>query len=169
MTISVLTDKDVKPLVDLVNSAYRGDSSKKGWTTEADLLDGMRTDEEYIKELLQKKGSTILIANNDTGHMVGCVYLQQEDQGLYLGMLTVSPEIQSRGIGKQLLQAAETHAINNHCHYIKMTVLDVRHELIAWYERHGYVNTGATKPFELESRFGIPKQPLQFIIIKKDL
>ncbi|MCW3089684.1 MAG: N-acetyltransferase [Ferruginibacter sp.] len=109
----------------------------------------------------------ILVANNEAGRMIGCVYLQQYETQLYLGMLTVSPEIQSRGIGKQLLRAAENYAIQMSCTVITMTVIDARAELIEWYKRHGYHATGETIPFPSSPSFGIPKQALQFIVLEK--
>ncbi|MEO7768278.1 MAG: GNAT family N-acetyltransferase, partial [Ferruginibacter sp.] len=88
---------------------------------------------------------------------------------LYLGMLTVSPEIQSRGIGKQLLQAAEKYGLEKNCTVISMTVIDTRNELIDWYKRHGYNITGETRPFPADPSFGIPKQPIQFLVLEKKI
>jgi ribosomal protein S18 acetylase RimI-like enzyme len=160
---------DIPDLVTLVNSAYRGDFSKQGWTTEADLLDGIRTDEESLKEMMQKQGATILKYLNDTGSIAGCVYLQKQHEKLYLGMLTVSPEIQAQGIGKKLLQASEDYALKAGCPVVKMTVISVRKELIEWYERHGYRSTGNKEPFPNDVRFGIPKQQLEFVVMEKTL
>lgn len=100
MHISAANMEDIPVLAKLVNSAYRGESSKKGWTTEADLLDGIRTDEESLKEIFRKPGAVILKYTTANGIIAGTVYLQKQGQKLYLGMLTVSPEIQTQGIGK---------------------------------------------------------------------
>ena len=168
--ISKATTTDATALVQLINSAYRGEGSKQGWTTEADLLDGTRTDEDSIKELIQKPNSTILKFTSGEGFLQGCVYLKKQDNELYLGMLTVAPNLQNGGIGKQLLRAAEVYAIEQNCAAISMTVISVRNELIEWYERKGYRNTGITKPFPSnDPRFGIPKQPLQFVVLKKEI
>jgi ribosomal protein S18 acetylase RimI-like enzyme len=167
MNISIAAIDDVPSLVDLVNSAYRGEAAKKGWTTEADLLDGIRTDEPSLAGMLKKTGATMLICRNNAGSLAGCVYLEQQPGTVYLGMLTVSPLLQASGIGKQLLKAAEDFAKENGADNISMTVISVRHELIAWYERHGYTKTGETKPFPTDPAFGIPKQPLEFIVMKK--
>ena len=86
---------------------------------------------------------------------------------MYLGMLTVSPKIQARGIGKKLLSAAETHALKNDCDKIEMTVISDRAELIAWYERNGYHVTEETKPFHTEARFGVPRKNLEFLVMEK--
>ncbi|MEP7164443.1 MAG: GNAT family N-acetyltransferase [Ferruginibacter sp.] len=167
LKIATLQADDMLGLVDLVNSAYRGEDSKKGWTSEADLIEGsLRTDLPALIKILQKPGAAILTCSDDKT-LLGCVYLQQEGTGLYLGMLSVSPAAQGMGIGKKLLTASEKHARNLDCNNIFMTVIDVRHELIAWYERHGYTRTGQTKPFDAEESFGVPKQPLQFIVLKK--
>ncbi|MEO6722682.1 MAG: GNAT family N-acetyltransferase [Ferruginibacter sp.] len=167
LKISTLLNEEIPTLVSLVNSAYRGESAKQGWTTEADLLDGIRTDRESIKELTGKTGSTIFVAHDETNRMVGCVYLHKEKTSIYLGMLTVAPDIQAKGIGKKLLATAEAHTKTVNCDRIVMSVIDIRHELIAWYERHGYLSTGETKPFPADPAFGLPRQPLQFIIMEK--
>jgi ribosomal protein S18 acetylase RimI-like enzyme len=159
--------EDVTALNKLVNSAYRGESSKKGWTSEADLLGGVRTHEEGINELINKPDTTILkYTEND--EILGCMMLEKQGSSLYLGMLTVSPDLQGKGIGKEFLAAAEVFAHENEIAKIVMTVISIRAELIAWYERHGYVRTGETKPFPMnDPNFGIPKQPLEFIVLEK--
>ena len=154
-------------MLQLVNSAYRGDSSRAGWTTEADLLDGIRTDEPSLLAMIEKPYATVLVYREREEAVTGCVYLEQMGTTIYLGMLTVSPLLQSKGIGKQLLRAAEDFARSKSCAAIRMTVISVRDELIAWYERHGYSKTGETQPFPTEERFGIPKQQLEFIVMRK--
>src|SRR6476620_8475815 len=168
--ISKATIKDVAALTSLINSAYRGEGSKKGWTTEADLLDGQRTDEAAVAELIATPGAALLKYENADGLLQGCVYLEKQKEQLYLGMLTVTPHLQNSGIGKQLLYAAEAYARQQNCTAVVMSVISVRHELIHWYERHGYQKTGATKPFPHDDpRFGIPKQQLEFLILEKSL
>ncbi len=165
-------DSHVENLVNLVNSAYRGDSSKEGWTTEADLLDGQRVDAEGIRDLIHKEDSIILIAeDDDTGELLGCVHLERQGDKCYLGMLTVSPALQSQGIGKMLLGESEALAQFWDCTTIFMTVISVRKELIAWYEKHGFRNTGEKKPFPYgDERFGIPKvQGLEFTVLEKKI
>lgn len=160
---------DATELNALVNSAYRGESSRQGWTTEADLLDGTRIDETAIEELIQTAGISILkyVEGNE---ILACVELKNEHGKLYLGMLTVKPSLQGKGIGKILLKAAEEEARNQKCTSIFMTVISVRKELIEWYERHGYKATGEKKPFAFnDPRFGQPKQPLEFIVLEKTL
>ena len=115
----------------LINSAYRGDSSRKGWTTEAGLLDGQRTDPFTLKKLIDDEGSVILIAQDeDSDKIYGCVNLKNQLQRCYLGMLTVDPALQGKGLGKQLLEEAEAFAGFWDCTEIFMTVISVRTELI---------------------------------------
>jgi ribosomal protein S18 acetylase RimI-like enzyme len=162
------TTNDIAALESLVNSAYRGDSSRKGWTTEADLLGGIRTSEETLREMFANPNAQLLKYVRG-GQLLGCVYLEQKGNDLYLGMLTVSPELQAGGIGRQLLEAAEQIARDRQCRAITMTVIPQRHELIAWYERRGYQRTGAVHPFPDDPRFGEPKVPLSFIELEKVL
>ena len=167
--ISPATFTDATAIEKLVNSAYRGEDAKQGWTTEADLLDGTRITKEILEELLQKKDTTVLKFTEGTT-LLGCVELRKVNNKLYLGMLSVKPTTQGRGIGKKLLWEAEVHAKQNNCSSIFMTVIDGRTELIDWYIRHGYRLTGERKPLVLpDERWGIPKKQLQFIVLEKHL
>jgi N-acetylglutamate synthase-like GNAT family acetyltransferase len=159
--------KDAPELNILVNSAYRGDSSRQGWTTEADLLDGTRTDAAAIEDIINRPGHTIL-KYVEEGKILGCMELHNESEKLYLGMLTVRPHLQGKGIGKDLLKAAEAEAKKQKCKSIFMTVISIRKELIDWYVRHGYSNTGEHKPFAFnDPRFGQPKKQLEFVVLEK--
>lgn len=169
MKLTKATLKDIPQLVTLINSAYRGDDSKKGWTTEADLLDGIRTDAGSLEQMINKKEAVILQSFNENNVLQGCVYLEKRQHKMYLGMLTVSPLEQAKGIGKQLLIEAEKYAAEQKCSIIEMTVISVRTELIGWYQKRGYANTGETKPFPKDIKFGIPKQPLEFIVMQKEI
>lgn len=160
---------DIPALNTLINSAYRGESSKKGWTTEEHLLGGIRTNEELLDELIGKNGSRIFKYTIDN-ELVGCVLLEEKKESLYLGMLTVSPDLQGKGIGKILLDNAEKLAKEEGFQNIEMTVISIRSELIAFYERRGYIKTGEKKPFPMEdANFGQPKQFLEFIVMQKTL
>ncbi|MEO6071006.1 MAG: GNAT family N-acetyltransferase [Chitinophagaceae bacterium] len=169
VTIMPAKEKDVSEITHLVNGAYRGESSKKGWTTEADLLDGQRTDEEAIRLMLQKENSTLLVCKNELSKVVGCVCLEKQGSAMYLGMLTVSPSLQGAGLGKFILMKAEEYAVDKKATSIIMTVLTVRQELIDWYVRRGYKKTEEKKPFPEDSRFGIPKQFLEFVVLVKNI
>lgn len=166
-SISIATAADAPSLNKLVNAAYRGDTSRQGWTTEADLLDGTRIDEDALRELLQQPNTAVL-KYEETNDLLGCVELRRENDKLYLGMLSVQPNTQGKGIGKKLLAAAEEFAKEKKCPKIFMTVISVRKELIDWYIRHGYVLTGERKPFNMpDTRWGIPKQNLEFVVLEK--
>jgi ribosomal protein S18 acetylase RimI-like enzyme len=161
---------DAESIVELMNMAYRGDSAKKGWTHEADLLGGIRTDVDQIFNTIttNKKGQYHLYEEN--GQLQGLVFLEIQDDKLYLGSLTVNPDLQSKGIGKKLLKYAETYAEANEIGIITMTVITRREELINWYERNGYVNTGIKKPFPMDDpKFGEPKTFLEFYVLEKNL
>jgi ribosomal protein S18 acetylase RimI-like enzyme len=170
LTITIAANEDIAQIEKLVNSAYRGDSSRKGWTTEADLLDGIRTNKDVLSGMINRGDSIVLKCSNAKNQLVGCVYLQKKEDKLYLGMLTVAPDIQAQGIGKKLLQAAEEYAQTQQCTAITITVISLRQELIKWYERRGYKATGERKPFPSnDPRFGLPKQQLEFIVMEKQL
>lgn len=172
MRLRTATSDDLAALATLVNSAYRGDSSKKGWTTEADLLGGQRTDPQTLRELIQNPQSVILLAFDDAERMIGCVYLQNQNTHGYLGMLTVAPGLQAAGLGRKLLELSEQWALDHwHLRKMEMQVIKQRTELIAWYERRGYHKTDRLKPFPYgNAKFGEPKvQGLEFVILEKGL
>jgi ribosomal protein S18 acetylase RimI-like enzyme len=165
--ITIATLQDISALEQLINSAYRGETSKQGWTTEANLLEGKRITFEELVEIIQNKNNTIL-KYTDNNQIIGSVLLINKGNKLYLGMLTVSPELQNSGIGKKLLQEAEVHALALGLPKIVMTVISIREELTDWYNRRGYVDTGAREPFPLnETDAIIVNQPLEFIVMEK--
>jgi ribosomal protein S18 acetylase RimI-like enzyme len=170
---------DIAALVQLVNGAYRGELSRGGWTTEADFLGGQRTDPESMRTLLEEPGSVVLLMRRPaaeptaSGQLQACVHLQSKPGAVvYLGMLTVRPDLQAAGIGRQLLAAAEAYARRTlAARRIEMTVINVRDELIAWYERRGYVRTGEQRPFPYgDERFGRPlRADLCFVVLQREL
>ncbi len=168
--ISIANGTDIPAIKDLLNEAYRGETSKHGWTTEAHLIAGdTRTDENNLQEVMQQTGSIFLIYRDGQQKIAGCVNLQQHADKLYLGMFSVSPQLQGIGIGKQLLHAAETYAARLKCIAIYMTVITARTELIAWYQRHGYMDTGKRKAFLEDDLTGKHLQPLEFMELEKSL
>lgn len=168
--ITVAATDDAAAITILLNSAYRGESSKQGWTTEAHLIAGnVRTSEHTVKEVIQQPGSVMLKYTNEEQQLTGCVNLQQHAGKIYLGMLSVSPQLQGAGIGKQLLKAAEEYALQVDCKAVYMTVISVRTELINWYQRYGYKDTGERKPFTEDGESGKHLQQLEFMVMEKIL
>lgn len=154
------TIQDAKSLADLVNSAYRGEHSKKGWTTEADLLDGQRTDAEALTQIIETPLNQIELAYEGKSlKLLGSVHLLQElPDTIYFGMLTIEPTLQGQGFGKILINHVEQVARAMGLKRIRITVIPSRHELIDFYKRRGFKETGKTEPFPLgDPRFGIPK------------
>ncbi len=134
---------------------------------QADLVAGnLRTDENNMHELMHLPNAVFLKHINEQNEIDGCVFLQIREGRLYLGMLCVSPVLQSKGIGKQLRAAAEQYAKQKDCLAIFMRVISIRHELIAWYERQGYINTGETEPFP-EGQFGTATRTIEFVKLEK--
>ncbi len=166
---SFATPTDAPLLARHVNAAYRGETARQGWTTESDLLDGQRIDEAGVADMLALPGAAKLLAHNEAGELLGSFHAQANGPLLYLSMLAVAPTGQAQGVGKFLLNAAEDYGRKHGCITSKMTVISVRAELIAYYERRGYHLTGATEPFPTDPRYGIPKQPLTLLVLEKPL
>jgi ribosomal protein S18 acetylase RimI-like enzyme len=162
--------KDVEALHALVESAYRGDSARRGWTHEADLLGGQRTDVGSLSALLAMPGQTVLLVETDQG-LAGCVNVANLGGRAYLGMLSVDPARQASGLGRRLVAEAEALARLQGASVMEMTVISRRVELIAWYERRGYHLTGRRAPFPMQDpRFGIPLgDHLEFVVLEKRL
>lgn len=165
------TPEDIPALHTLVESAFRGDSARGGWTHEADLLDGQRTDPVALTEVIADPDHTILIAF-DAEVAIGCVEVKRAGTGQSaLGLLSVRPDRQAEGLGRRLVAAAEDHARAHHgATRMEMTVIAGRAELIAWYERRGYARTGETRPFPMDDpRFGLPRVPLSFVVLDRSI
>jgi ribosomal protein S18 acetylase RimI-like enzyme len=168
--------QDVDAVVQLVESAYRGDSSREGWTTEADLLEGQRTDREEVSALTQTHGARLVLAER-AHELVGCVLVRSDSShaanpSAHIGMFAVLPTLQSRGLGSALLAEAERVARDElGATRAEMTVIEQRSDIIAWYQRRGYRGTGATEPFPYGNpRFGLPRRPdLRFLVLAKAL
>jgi ribosomal protein S18 acetylase RimI-like enzyme len=166
------TEDDAEAIVALVQSAYRGEVSKAGWTTEADILAGQRTDLAAVMEILAEESSVILVAGDVARDMVGCCHLQNQGYYAYFGMFAVDPASQRGGLGKAILAEAERiAALRWGADEMHMTVISAREELINWYVRRGYTRTGKMSPFPYgDERFGIPLRPdLEFELLVKAL
>jgi ribosomal protein S18 acetylase RimI-like enzyme len=174
MHVSVARESDLDAIAALVNSAYRGDSSRVGWTTEADMVGGQRTDADTLRtDLASRPGSVLLTMRDEPdGALLGSVWLEPKSPDVwYLGMFTIRPDMQSRQLGRTLLKEAEAFATALGARRMRMTVITARDELIAWYERRGYARTGERLPFPYsDERFGLPlRDDLEFAALEKEL
>ncbi|CAG7570889.1 acetyltransferase (GNAT) family protein [Barrientosiimonas humi] len=170
-TFRLATVDDVPAVVTLVTSSYRGEASRAGWTTEADLLDGERLDPQVLRADIERPDSKVLLAER-SGELVACAHVAVEDGAGYFGMFAVRPDLQGAGLGKQVLGEAERVAREEwRLPAMRMTVLTARADLIAFYERRGFRRTGATKPFPYgDERFGRPRrEDLEFAVLEKQL
>ncbi|MFI5804796.1 GNAT family N-acetyltransferase [Streptomyces sp. NPDC051561] len=164
-------ERDVPALVALVESAYRGDASRAGWTTEADILQGQRTDPEGVLAVINAPGGRLLVVERD-GVLVACCQLEHRGDFAYFGMFAVRPGTQGGGVGKAVMAEAERVAKETWgVTEMHMTVISVRDELVAWYERRGYRRTGRMTPFPYgDERFGVPQRDdLEFELLLKVL
>lgn len=163
---------DLPALHALIESAYRGDSARRGWSHEADLLGGQRTDLAALAGMLADPAQVVLVAR-DGDRLAGCVAIADHGAGVaYIGLVTVDPSRQAGGLGRRLLAEAERHAITHFAaNRADMTVISLRTELIGWYERRGYALTGETRPFPATNpRFGLPsRDDLIFVVLEKRL
>ncbi|MFE2158415.1 GNAT family N-acetyltransferase [Streptomyces lydicus] len=171
LTFRTALDADVPELVTLIESAYRGDTSRAGWTTEADLLEGQRTDPDGVAAVVNADRGRLLIAERD-GELIACCQLEHRGDHAYFGMFAVRPELQGGGLGKIIIAEAERTAVETWgAREMRMTVIRQRAELVAWYERRGYRRTGQFTPFPYgDERFGIPQvADLEFELLVKPL
>jgi ribosomal protein S18 acetylase RimI-like enzyme len=163
---------DIPALHALIESAYRGESSRAGWTTEADLLDGQRTDPDDLADILADPRQALLTAGRD-GELVGCILIADRGEGIgYFGMLSIRPTLQGGGLGRRLVEAAHTAMVDRFgSRRARISVLPQRATLIAWYQRLGYRVTGDTLPFPYGNpRFGLPKRDdLYFVVMERGL
>lgn len=172
MHLELAVATDLPALHSLVESAYRGDSARAGWTHEADLLGGQRTDLAALQTMLDDPAQRVLVLR-DGDRLDACVALANRGNGtVYVGMVTVAPRLQARGLGRLMLSASEEQAVRLFgATRIEMTVISQRTELIAWYERRGYRLSGERRPFPADDpRFGLPRRDdLEFIVLEKPL
>jgi ribosomal protein S18 acetylase RimI-like enzyme len=174
MFFAPAAESEFPAIVDLVNSAYRGQGAQAGWTTEAGYIDGQRIDLDSLKEDLAAAPRAALLTLRDAadGPLLGCVWLEPDADGeeaWYLGMLTIRPDQQDRKLGAALLAHGEAYAKDHGARRVRMTVVHLRDTLIAWYQRRGYALTGETKPFPVGERFGKPQRPLEFVVLEKEI
>jgi len=170
-TFRTAVPADASVIAGIVESAYRGDASRAGWTTEADFLHGRRTDTAEIDALLAGEHGRFVLFEREGVVLASC-YIERQGPVCYFGMFSVHPPAQGSGIGRLVIEEVERIARNEwESERVEMTVIDIRAELIAWYERRGYARTGKTKAFPYgDERFGIPQRPdLRFEYLVKEL
>jgi ribosomal protein S18 acetylase RimI-like enzyme len=176
LTVREASSADAQRITELIEAAYRGPGSRQGWTTEADLLDGQRTDLAAVQEALGRGDVRLLIAtagNQQPEVVLGCCQIERRSaQTAYFGSFAVRPDLQNAGLGKALLAAAERAARREwQVSTMEMTVIAQRSELIAWYRRRGYELTGESRPFPYDDeRAGLPRRgDLHFVVLEKSL
>jgi GNAT superfamily N-acetyltransferase len=180
MELQTASLESVSDLIELVNSAFRGDSSREGWTTEADLLGGQRIDRQMLTEMIENPRIRLLLVRSEVGTLRACLYLEKlssvsssaSSGTALIGMITVRPGEQGKGLGRQILAAAEEWARDNwNIESLEMTVIRQREELIQWYLRRGYALTAERKPFPYgQAQFGEPlRTDLEFVVLRKSI
>ncbi|MDD2829928.1 MAG: GNAT family N-acetyltransferase [Sulfuricurvum sp.] len=151
------------------DTTARGDSSREGWTTEADLLSGKRIDEAELIQLLNDLDSLILIAHSED-RVFATIHAHYENESVHFGLFAVEPSLQDGGIGKELLAYAESEAIRKWgVNTAIMEVITHRSELIEYYERRGYVRTGEMSPFPESDLWDKQVAFLELIRLEKSL
>lgn len=166
LTFRKATPEDANLLEELINSSYRGDSARVGWTHESDLVGGLRTDAKELISMIGVPGESFLLAFSGDD-LVGCVHLKDDGQGLYFGMLSVRPALQNARIGSALLNEIESRARREDKNFIRLSVIHLRRELIAYYERKGFRLTGRSESFPEKYPAKIPG--LLLVEMKKTL
>jgi ribosomal protein S18 acetylase RimI-like enzyme len=174
MLLNRAVEADYAAIIDLANAAFRGTGVLASWNSEADFIEGQRLSESLLREDLAAKPDAQLLTYRDdpNGALLGTVWLEpKEDDVWYLSLLTVRPDLQNRQVGRTLLAAAEDYTKKRGARRIRLSVVNVRKTLIAWYERRGYLSTGETQPFPYgDERFGRPlRDDLRFVLLEKDV
>jgi ribosomal protein S18 acetylase RimI-like enzyme len=174
MFLTPAMEADYPEIIDLVNRAFRGSGPSASWNVESGIIDGQRLNESLLREDFAAKPAALLLTHRDeaNGTILGTVWLDPVGDGVWhLGLLTVRPDLQKKQVGRSLLAAAESFAKERGAQRIRMTVVNVRDLLIAWYERRGYMRTGATQPFPYgDERFGKPlRDDLHFVVLEKGI
>jgi ribosomal protein S18 acetylase RimI-like enzyme len=174
MLLHPAVEADYAAIVDLANLAFRGSGSIASWNIETGIIEGQRLNESLLREDLAAKPEAQLLTYRDDPdeELLGTVWLDRRKDGVWnLGLLTIRPDLQNRQLGRTLLAAAEDYTKVRGGRRIRMTVVNVRDSLIAWYERRGYRLTGETQPFPYgDERYGRPlRDDLHFVVLEKDL
>ena len=161
------TTADIPALLALVDLGYRGIAGAPGWTHEAHLFDGPRSDAASLAAMIAEPGQVIFL-HEDAGVIIACVLVATDGAGIaYLGLLCVDPRRQAAGLGRRMVAVAEDAAMRQGARTLEMTVIDARDDLIAWYQRHGYALTGNTRP--LPPGVGTTRLPMALAVLSKSL
>jgi GNAT superfamily N-acetyltransferase len=174
MLLHPAVEADYVAIVDLANLAYRGSGSTASWNIETGIIEGQRLNESFLREDLAAKPEAQLLTFRDDpdGPLLGTVWLDKRKDSVWnLGLLTIRPDLQNKQLGRALLAAAEDFARERGGRRIRMTVVNVRDSLLAWYQRRGYRVTGETQPFPYgDERYGRPlRDDLHFVVLEKNI
>jgi GNAT superfamily N-acetyltransferase len=174
MLLHPAVEADYVAIVDLANLAYRGSGSTASWNIETGIIEGQRLNESLLRDDLAAKPEAQLLTfrGDPDGPLLGTVWLDKKKGGVWnLGLLTIRPDLQNKQLGRALLAAAEDFARERGGRRIRMTVVNVRDSLIAWYQRRGYRLTGETQPFPYgDERYGRPlRDDLHFVVLEKNI
>jgi GNAT superfamily N-acetyltransferase len=171
--LTAATDADVPVVVELINRAFRGKGQDESWSTQEHYIEGTRTTVDMLREeMAAHPRAHMLLWRRLDGSLLGCVWMKPEENHVwYLGSLSIDPQEQNGGLGQRLLAAAEEWARLRDAREIRMTVVQVRAALLAWYARRGYAPTGETRPFPYgDDRYGRPtRDDLHFVVLSKRL
>lgn len=160
---------DIGAMVPLINAAYRGAGDKRGWTTEEHLVEGARAEPEELREMMGASNARFELAIDDGGALLGSVHLRNEGSSCYLGMLSVDPRQQARGVGRTMLERGEAIAREWGCERMRISVLEVRAELLAYYERRGYRRTGRSFEFPTTNRSSPKIAGIRLVELEKEI
>ena len=173
MLSTIATDADAEAIADLVNAAYRGSGGRQGWTHEAELLSGPRVTPSDVAAMLDDTRTTILVWRPEPSSAPGgCVAIDMDDDDhCAISMLAVAPERQTANVGRAMLADAERVAARLGATVARITVVEQRDALLAWYERRGYRRTGQIEAFPYgDNSVGTPlRDDLQFVVLTKSL
>jgi len=169
--IRLANPDEAQQITALIERAYRGEESKSGWTSEADLLTGPRTSVDEIAAIMREPLARFLVATDGTKDLAACALIRNEEASGYFGMFAVRPNIQGAGLGKAMLDAAERNIKDLwRLNTVYMTVINLRHELIAYYERRGYKRTGERKPFPFDlPSLGATRTDFHLTVLRKSI
>ncbi|MEI7916647.1 MAG: GNAT family N-acetyltransferase [Methylophilaceae bacterium] len=148
---------DAISIAELVNSAYRGEISRAGWTTEADLLDGLRITTPEVATLIKREDAFVLVGvlRDQIIASIACEHLENTAK---FGLIAVKPTLQNKGYGREMIKAAEAITAREwRVAGFYMSVITLRTELIEFYERLGFERSGQFEDFPENPALWQPK------------